>query len=528
MCLNPLFVKNRRLNFDSRFDKFMLTVPCNHCKECVDNRAYDMEIRLVSEYQRLIDHSGCAFNYTLTYNDDFLPTYLGIPVLCRRDIQLWKKRLKKRLADDGRFVHIFYAGEYGHIHDRPHWHVILFCDKCFDPSQMYKDVVETWDIKAVSDGNRPSFVGLPAPCKDGRYIRNNDPANAVIRGVNALRYCAKYCFKSYSYANYIRQRLLAFAHDNFDSYFHDEKSFNKFLETYEFPDDSRFSFSLVRDRTLDYLVNFFSKCFRCPDGLGMAQQSYLDADYISKTSVSDGFGNYMQYPISRYLRNKLFNISCILYQNSNYSRDVKRLKEFCPDKKTFARYQSTIINDVKITQHTKKWLDYQKKTVYYRAQSFQDYYLCNKDFELNQDYIPDNLPKFRYVKDYLSYLYNYLHCSLRDYYLYNFVYKSSWLCRFSVANALGFVQCRNKFIPLIYDVRLDDLNRVIKVYHPILTSIKQQLKYAMYLQNIDKYNKRQELLSTINNTPLRKLSIMPFHIFINHKKMTSQDVQTYY
>lgn len=62
---------------------------------------------------------------TLTYSDESLPYTLdGQPSLCKRDAQLFLKRLRKRFSD--RKIRFFLVGEYGSRSHRPHYHAILF------------------------------------------------------------------------------------------------------------------------------------------------------------------------------------------------------------------------------------------------------------------------------------------------------------------------------------------------------------------------------------------------------------------
>ncbi len=65
-------------------------------------------------------HKECVF-VTLTYDEMRLPED---EKLQKRDVQLWLKRLRKRLAP-GRFRY-FCCGEYGERTGRPHYHAILF------------------------------------------------------------------------------------------------------------------------------------------------------------------------------------------------------------------------------------------------------------------------------------------------------------------------------------------------------------------------------------------------------------------
>lgn len=68
-------------------------------------------------------HEKASF-VTLTYTDENLPLSLdGYPVLCKRDVQLFFKRLRKRYGEGIRY---YACGEYGPKTKRPHYHCIIF------------------------------------------------------------------------------------------------------------------------------------------------------------------------------------------------------------------------------------------------------------------------------------------------------------------------------------------------------------------------------------------------------------------
>lgn len=65
--------------------------------------------------------SDASWFVTLTYSDDFKPSDGS---LVKRDVQLFLKRLRK--AFPGQHIRYFLVGEYGKLHLRPHYHLILF------------------------------------------------------------------------------------------------------------------------------------------------------------------------------------------------------------------------------------------------------------------------------------------------------------------------------------------------------------------------------------------------------------------
>ncbi len=94
-----------------------MAVPCGKCIGCRLEYSRKWAIRCVHEALLYVDN--CFI--TLTYDEANLPANNS---LCKRDFQLFMKRLRKSFPfDDIRF---FAAGEYGDNTARPHYHAILF------------------------------------------------------------------------------------------------------------------------------------------------------------------------------------------------------------------------------------------------------------------------------------------------------------------------------------------------------------------------------------------------------------------
>lgn len=91
-------------------------VPCGRCTGCRLDRSVQWAVRCVHEAQ--LHEQNCFI--TLTYDEEHLPPDLS---LCRRDWQLFMKRLLKRT---GKSVRFFMCGEYGELGSRPHYHACLF------------------------------------------------------------------------------------------------------------------------------------------------------------------------------------------------------------------------------------------------------------------------------------------------------------------------------------------------------------------------------------------------------------------
>lgn len=127
-------------------------VPCGKCVACLSLRRQQWVVRLKQE---LKDSIQCYF-ITLTYDPEHLPVdNKGHPVVCRRDVQLFLKRLRKRLSPVK--LRYFLVSEYGTHTLRPHYHALIFFkDNCYDIEEFQKSVFDAWQsghvkVDQVSD-----------------------------------------------------------------------------------------------------------------------------------------------------------------------------------------------------------------------------------------------------------------------------------------------------------------------------------------------------------------------------------------
>ena len=94
-----------------------VTVPCGQCVGCRLEYSRQWANRCMLELQ----YHDSSFFVTLTYDDEHVPRSL---TLCKRDFQLFMKRLRKAFPKDK--IRFFMAGEYGTNTFRPHYHAIIF------------------------------------------------------------------------------------------------------------------------------------------------------------------------------------------------------------------------------------------------------------------------------------------------------------------------------------------------------------------------------------------------------------------
>lgn len=108
MCLYPLEVK---------VNGSWQTVKCGKCVECIKSQSQEWALRIMLE--AMSHKENCCL--TLTYDNEHVPSDYQ---LCRRDIQLFLKSLRKAIAPVK--IRVFYSGEYGEKRGRPHFHCIVF------------------------------------------------------------------------------------------------------------------------------------------------------------------------------------------------------------------------------------------------------------------------------------------------------------------------------------------------------------------------------------------------------------------
>lgn len=130
-CLHPISIDNPDVDEIVCVPKVL--VPCGKCEECIRSNAQDWRLRLEEEHENSIS----AFFVTLTYDDCNLPVQsvsdsfgnqFAVPSVSKRDIQLFFKKLRKKLFTLGYIAPLryFLVSEYGPTTLRPHYHALIF------------------------------------------------------------------------------------------------------------------------------------------------------------------------------------------------------------------------------------------------------------------------------------------------------------------------------------------------------------------------------------------------------------------
>lgn len=128
----------RPLGLCDRYVDDFVEIPCGQCLGCRIQYSRQWANRCMLELQ----YHKSSYFVTLTYDDLHIPIARdpetgetnGIGTLCKRDFQLFMKRLRKQTCQELRY---FAAGEYGSETRRPHYHAIIFGLE-LDDLQVYK------------------------------------------------------------------------------------------------------------------------------------------------------------------------------------------------------------------------------------------------------------------------------------------------------------------------------------------------------------------------------------------------------
>lgn len=206
-CLNPSKIHNP-------YTKEWIVVPCGHCLACSQQK--DLLSTLKCKLESL-SHRYCMF-VTLTYAPEYVPQsilvkvndtrylvntterlcegeILGevsstdahidmiqkkiglpyIPHLAKLDVQLFIKRLRKRIKNEK--IRYYLVGEYGPVHFRPHYHILLWFSQQQTFEEIGKNILESWEYGRVdtqlAEGDCASYVAkyLNSSCNLPQVLR---------------------------------------------------------------------------------------------------------------------------------------------------------------------------------------------------------------------------------------------------------------------------------------------------------------------------------------------------------------------
>uniref|UniRef100_A0AAU8B1Y7 Replication initiator protein n=1 Tax=Dulem virus 119 TaxID=3145596 RepID=A0AAU8B1Y7_9VIRU len=166
-----------------RYVREFVEIPCGKCMACRLAYSREWANRCLLELQ----YCDSAYFLTITYDDLHVPrTFYGNPetgealpsmTLCKRDIQLFFKRLRKAFPDC--HIRYFGCGEYGPKTMRPHYHFIVF-GLVLDDLEVYSRSQQGY--KYYTSKKLNSCWSFPARNMLGEYNNPNSPNNSTPAG----------------------------------------------------------------------------------------------------------------------------------------------------------------------------------------------------------------------------------------------------------------------------------------------------------------------------------------------------------
>jgi len=118
-------------------------VPCGSCPQCSRNKINSWVFRIKQELKQATN----PLFTLLTYDNENQPLINNTPTLCKRDIQLWMKKLRKEYSKfSDKQIRYYLVGEYGEKTKRPHYHAIIMN---VEPAYQYL-LEKTWSMGFVN------------------------------------------------------------------------------------------------------------------------------------------------------------------------------------------------------------------------------------------------------------------------------------------------------------------------------------------------------------------------------------------
>lgn len=202
MCTSPISILNRSHFFDKNTSPLRRLVPCGNCACCKSVKVNEWFVRSYYHWQHYQDIGGSTMFITLTYNDENLPCYNGVPCFSKTHIQTFLHKLRtylKRAHIPSNFTY-FVVSEYGTEYERPHYHMLLFLP--------FK-VNNTFDWhNFTNDGflDRAWIYGFNAFSKKH---------GAIVKSAAALKYVMKYLSKMDDIYTHVHRKDLPKVHRSF-------------------------------------------------------------------------------------------------------------------------------------------------------------------------------------------------------------------------------------------------------------------------------------------------------------------------
>lgn len=413
MCLCPVSILNPKKRLAFGVDKFLLQVPCGHCRECNDTKQNEWLLRTYYESLHTLEQGGFVLTDCLTYNPKFRPrlsrfdssligSSLDFDCFDRSDVRHFLVRLRSELTrlgyDYRQGMKYFLTSEYGadvRYSHAPHYHIAFFVTFDISPFVLSELIHKCWQ-KGFTDG---------LPFKSKKYLIEKNHLiqsgkNGVANISAAIQYVCKYVTKDSYFQKEVDDRIDLVVRSHYGD------DYMKSTEGYKY-------FKYIKHKCNEFHLQ--------SPHLGECALSYCD----NKTAVFDG---YMRFPTSdqksfvkvatpMYFKRKLLYElredfrGSKTWQLTDYGKSVRLFsipRRLACSAQNFADWYENCSDTKKLQLLNllagRSWYDFAKYVMFYKgalvsshqtAPSFQDFdeLLANDDTDIIYNYTSscDNL-----------------------------------------------------------------------------------------------------------------------------------------
>lgn len=221
MCISPISILNKSHFFNKSISPLRRLVPCGNCSCCKSVKINEWFVRAYYQWQHYKDIGGTTLFITLTYNDENLPRFNGVPCFSKTHLQTFLHKLRtylKRANLPSNFTY-FVVSEYGTEYERPHYHMLLFL-----PFKV-NNTFDWHNFKNDGFLDRAWIYGFNAFSKKH---------GAIVKSAAALKYTMKYISKMDDIYTYVNRKDLPKVHRSFHL---QSKGFGSYMAKFLTDDD---------------------------------------------------------------------------------------------------------------------------------------------------------------------------------------------------------------------------------------------------------------------------------------------------
>lgn len=165
-----------------------IVVPCRKCAFCLHRKQNALIFRVFMHSKAYVN----SLFVTLTYNDEHYPPHVSC---CKRDLQLFLKRLRKNLGKNSKFTY-FATCERGKKSGRLHFHILFFWNTDETPSGFRRNIKKAWmSPKRCFTDFQSYFDFLRDYGSSNLSISSNGFSYFGTVQAESIAYCTKYSVK---------------------------------------------------------------------------------------------------------------------------------------------------------------------------------------------------------------------------------------------------------------------------------------------------------------------------------------------